>query len=326
MIDTTEIRAQYDLRSLVEQDLGQPPIRSGRAALYKCPFHGEQKGYSLAIWADGYRCFGKCDTAGDHFDWLMTYHGLTFAEALASLNSGAFQASPELKPVIRACSTEPPPQAWQTSAREVVEIAEDWLWSSQGERALTYLLRRGLSAETIHKARLGYIPGGYQQWREIAGLHVPCGISIPWFAADALWAVKVRRAYGEPKYAQIAGGSSHGLYHVDALKPGGTSVFCEGEFDALLVQQEAGSLVSAVTLGSATNRLTARWHAELASQRTIFVSYDQDDAGERGAQRLLSISPRFRELPVPSGKDISDFFHAGGDLYAWVSSAHKGTG
>lgn len=318
MNDTQRIKEGYDLRRIVEQDLRQPPVRSGRASLYKCPFHNEQKGYSLAVWADGYRCFGKCDTGGDLFDWLMNYRRLSFAEALAVLGEHAQESQP-IRPKIETIASEPPPQAWQEVAHRVVTIAEETLWSSEGEPALTYLLeQRGLTTTTICKARLGYIPGDFRDWREIAGLNVPCGICIPWFAADALWAVKVRRASGLPKYVQIAGGSTHGLYNADALYQHTTALFCEGEFDALLVAQESGEWVAPVTLGSATARLTARWYGMLVGHRTLFVSYDRDQAGKRGTERLLKLSPRFRELPLPHGKDISDFYLNGGDICTWL--------
>ncbi len=321
MNDIRQIKENYDLRRLVEQDLGQPPVRSGRASLYKCPFHNEQKGYSLAVWQDGYRCFGACDISGDLFDWLMNYRRLSFPDALAAL--GEQPHTPQrIQQPIHTIASEPPSSAWQESARQVVNIAEETLWSSAGEPALTYLLeQRGLTTATIRKARLGYIPGDFRDWREIAGLNVPCGICIPWFAVDELWAVKVRRGCGLPKYVQIAGGSTHGLYNADALYQHTTALFCEGEFDALLVAQEAGELVAPVTLGSAATRLTARWYGMLVGHRTIFVSYDRDDAGKRGMERLLKLSPRFCELPVPCGKDISDFYLNGGDLYAWLTGA-----
>ena len=152
-------------------------------------------------------------------------------------------------------------------------------------------------------------------------MNVPCGITIPWLAADALWAVKVRRAYGEPKYVQIAGGSSHGLYNADRLHANQVALFCEGEFDALLLEQEAGCLVSPVTLGSAATRLTARWHGELVGHRTILVAYDRDEAGRRGTERLLKLSPRFKSLALPDSKDITDFYLGGGDLYTWIAAA-----
>lgn len=318
MIDTTTIKAQFDLREIVERDLGQPPIRSGRASLYKCPFHQEQKGYSLVVWQNGYRCFGKCDTAGDLFDWLMTYRQLSFTEALEQVGT---DRPSESRQVARQTSlrSEPPPNNWQRRACEVVEQAEEILWSSAGEPALNYLLERGLTSSIIQDARLGYVPGDYRDWRELSALRVPCGITIPWFAADALWAVKVRRATGFPKYVQIAGGSSHGLYGADCLPYHQLALFCEGEFDVLIARQEVGKWICPVSLGSASNRLPVRWQAELSGCRSILVAYDNDEAGIKGAEHLLKISPRFRALKLPFGKDISDFYLQGGDVYEWLS-------
>ena len=317
MIDTQAFKSNYDLRNIVEQDLGSPAIHSGRASLYKCPFHNESKGFSLAVWSDGYRCFGKCDKSGDLFDWLMNFRQLSFTESLSFLDSGHV---PILKiPATRQPVTcEPPNDEWQTSARKVVEMAENILWSSEGEPALTYLLERGLTTTTIQQARLGYIPRDYWDYREIEGLKVPCGITIPWFAYDALWAVKVRRASGEQRYIQIAGGSSHGLYNADSLVGKSSVVFCEGEFDTLILQQEAGKLISSVTLGSATNRLSVRWLSELVSHQHIFVAYDSDTAGKRGTERLLKTSARFQPLSLPDGKDINEYYLHGGDVYSWI--------
>jgi DNA primase len=51
---------------------------------------------------------------------------------------------------------------------------------------------------------------------------------------------------------------------------------------------------------------------------TLLVAYDQDAAGEKGANRLLALSPRFRRIRVPDGKDISEFYLNGGDVYTWT--------
>jgi DNA primase len=279
----------------VEQDLGCAPLRGGRAHLWKCPFHHEQKGFSLAVWEDGYRCFGACDTRGDALDWLMNYRHLRFADAVTVLG-GQVDERPRLPhPGLKSVS-EPPEWSWQHRAEAVVSQAEETLWSDAGEPALHYLLGRGLTTRTIREARLGYVPGDYRSWRTIEGMDVPCGITIPWFASSALWAVKVRRAYGTPKYQQIKGGNVNGLYGADGLGQHKAALFCEGEFDVLLARQEAGDLVAPVTLSSATAMLSARWYAELTHCHTILVAYDRDAAGEKGAQRLLSISPRFREI------------------------------
>lgn len=130
--------------------------------------------------------------------------------------------------------------------------------------------------------------------------------------------MKVRRASYEQRYVQIAGGSSHGLYNADSLVGKSSVVFCEGEFDTLILQQEARGIVSPVTLGSATNRLSVRWLSELVSHQRIFVAYDSDIAGKRGTERLLKTSPRFQQLSLPDSKDINDFYLEGGDVCSWI--------
>lgn len=321
MIDTQHLKATCDLRRLVEQDLGQPATRSGRASLYKCPFHNEQKGFSLAVWSDGYRCFGACDMRGDAIDWLMHYRRLSFTDAAVVLGERITYPTREVVHRGLKSPSEPPEWNWQQRAERIVNLAEEMLWSEIGEPALNYLMGRGLTTRTIRAARLGYVPGDFRGWRTMEGIDVPCGITIPWFAAGALWAVKVRRASGIPKYQQIKGGNVNGLYGADGLSNREIALFCEGEFDALICRQAAGDLVVPVTLSSATVALSSRWYAELTHCHTILVAYDRDTAGEKGANRLLSLSPRFRPVQVPNGKDISEFYLSGGDVYHWIEQA-----
>ena len=322
MIDTQRLKQTCDLRHLVAQDLGPASLRGGRAHLWKCPFHNEQKGYSLAVWQDGYRCFGACDTSGDAIGWLMNYRRLSFREAAAALGERVNDRAAIVRKYLKAPS-EAPEWSWQRRAECVVSQAEEMLWSDIGEPALNYLIGRGLSTRTIRAARLGYVPGDFRAWRVMEGMDVPCGITIPWFAADALWAVKVRRAYGTPKYQQIKGGNVNGLYGADKLVHREIALFCEGEFDALIAGQEAGDLVAPVTLSSATALLSSRWYAELTHCHTLLVAYDRDIAGDKGAKRLLSLSPRFRQITVSHGKDISDFYLNGGDVYGWIETYVK---
>ena len=146
--DIQRLKEQHDLRRIVEQDLGPAPVRGGRAHLWRCPFHNERRGHSLAVWADGYRCFGACDTSGDAIDWLMNYRHLRFAEALAALGTAmpTMPLPPHAEWSVQA-QAEPPDWDWQRQAECVVSQAEDTLWSGTGQRALSWLLeRRGLTA------------------------------------------------------------------------------------------------------------------------------------------------------------------------------------
>ena len=178
MVDTQHLKEHSDLRRLVEQDLGPAPLRGGRAYLWKCPFHNEQKGFSLAVWANGYRCFGACDTSGDALDWLTNYRRLSFVEALRVLGERAENSAPAERKCLKS-PTEPPEWDWQHRAERIVSQAEETLWSEAGEPALHYLTGRGLTTRAIRAARLGYVPvisavgGCWKAWMCPAALPSP---------------------------------------------------------------------------------------------------------------------------------------------------------
>jgi DNA primase len=318
MVDTTHLKTRVDCRQLVEADLGQPPRRGSRAWNWRCPFHHERKGFSLAVWVDGWRCFGACQTGGDAIDWLQRYRGLDFAAACRELDAPETGcpaqprhnlAPPVLRPEPPLTIAQPPPDEWQQAARKIVDEAERTLWQPEGERALAYLRhKRGLFCTTIRQARLGYIPGEYRQWRRLHGLNVPCGITIPWFTNGSLWALKVRRAAGLVRYEQVGSGNQAGcLYWADNLLPGWPALLVEGEFNCLVAWQEAMDLVCPVSLGSASASLNPRWHAALATSPLILACYDQDDAGEKASTRLHDLTARVRFVHVPEGKDLNAY-------------------
>jgi hypothetical protein len=107
---------------------------------------------------------------------------------------------------------DPPPLDWQAKVRQVVDRAEETLWSLRGEPTLDYLTRRGLDAAAIQNAHLGLVPGGHRQWIQMVGMNVPCGIVLPaGLAVTRCWVGESRRETGFPSTCN-AGGSSGGLY------------------------------------------------------------------------------------------------------------------
>lgn len=170
-----DLKASVDLRLLVEQQLGSPATRGARAWNWPCPFHQEQRGASLAVWRDGWRCFGKCDRHGDAVDWLRARQALTFPEAVRALaGAPTVTVATTSETLTRQSPSEPPRAAWQQAAWRVVEAAERRLWAADGAKALAYLRGRGLAEDTIRQARLGFHPGGASH-----KLYAPRGILIP---------------------------------------------------------------------------------------------------------------------------------------------------
>jgi len=144
---------------------------------------------------------------------------------------------------------------------------------------------------------------------------------IPCFVDRTLWYLKVRRPVPPlpgPKYQQVKGGGKRALFGLNHLDGKRVAMICEGEFDALLLWQEAGDLVDVVALGSATARPSPRFLAHLLGASHWPVATDRDDAGEKSAAWWDDFSAGVRRVWPLQGKDLTDFYQAGGDLRAWV--------
>lgn len=333
-INAQEIKARTNLRTLVEADLGKPKFSSKNYDAYPCPFH-HGRGSELAVYDDGFKTWCGCENGGgDAIAWIMAYHKMGFSEACHHITGGnpiQYTGKHKPKPPRPKPGEEPaqpPAREWQQKARKVVSIAEANLWSDEGKRAMSYLKeQRGLTEATIKEARLGYIPGQPTQWKTISELSVPCGILIPHFADGELWAVKVRRATGTPKYVGIKGGSSSGLYWSDKIIPGDSILITEGEFDCLLAWQLANFITSPVALGSASNHsVNPRWYSKLITSPLLLVRMDNDNAGQKAQRELAKISRAVRLIQVPEEKDITDYHQRMNNpvaVFRWIEEQVK---
>lgn len=325
-IDTDTLRANTDLLTLAGRDTRLK--RVGAWHIGPCPFCGGHDRFNVK--PDRWYCRG-CggDKYHDALDYVARRERLDlrrdFRRACALL--GTAEALPvRPRPPAPAPIPErsgPPPAEWQSQARAVLSECESALWGEHGERARAWLHGRGLSDDTLRRWRVGYVPGKYDEWRTMGRLSVPCGVVIPCEIAGAIWYVKVRRAVGEPKYIHVKG-SRPALFGAETFAGHDVAVLCEGEFDAMLLAQEAGDLAGVATMGSATASLDlTAWGAYLLPVARLLIAYDADDAGRNGAQRLAELTARARRVRLPrvrpGDKDITDFHRAGGKLRDWLA-------
>ncbi|MDE3073877.1 MAG: toprim domain-containing protein [Chloroflexota bacterium] len=345
--EIASLLARTDLAELVGVSRGWFKVASRRRGgeLHgPCPFCGGDDRFWVLPQAEPahWACRQCAPKGGDAVDFVRTRDNCSFPEAIRTLQSLAGD-----EPLPRAGGPEaegPPTAAWQAHAEAFTEWCAQQLWGEAGAAVRGYLAGRGLTEATIRRARLGLCPD--MLWRERADwglapetrangqpkrLWLPRGLVIPVTVDGMPWGMRIRRpvegdalaaVMGAPfgsadgKYVYVAG-SRPALFGADTLPGRPVVVLCEGELDALLLQQEAGDLVGVATLGSASARLRGASLWALRHARHVLLAYDTDAAGQAGAGALESLSARMRRVSVPA-KDLTALHQAGGSVRAWA--------
>lgn len=114
-----------------------------------------------------------------------------------------------------------------------------------------------------------------------------------------------------PKYKYEAGSTAH-LFNAHKLDQKHSVIICEGEMDALRLES-AGYIAVTSTGGAGTFK--DEWLPLLAG-KDLYVSYDNDEAGLKGATKLLTKLPaKMVLIPRAEGvKDITDYLKIGGSF------------
>ncbi|MBK8021107.1 MAG: toprim domain-containing protein [Chloroflexi bacterium] len=329
------LKRAVDLRDLFLERYPGRFRRSGRWLYGSSPYRRDEHP-SFAVNEDVYIDFATGEH-GDELDFLMREQGMTFREAVEALEAraGIVEVSRppgHAQPRPSPRRADPPSAAWQEVMRAECQRAQAYLFSNRRDarRALRWLMARGLKRTTIRRAGLGFNPA----WRQTRLVEreserrvlIAPGVVIPCTVGGALGAVHirtlpdvVRTAEDLPKYLYVRGSKTGGMYNGDALVEGCTVLMVEGEFDALLAQQELGEQAVVVTLGSAANRLPQQWLARLQAARRVYSCFDNDEAGARAAANLATqLGEKHRALALKQGKDITDYVvQYKGDLLDW---------
>ncbi len=103
-------------------------------------------------------------------------------------------------------------------------------------------------------------------------------------------------------------------------------VICEGEFDRLVLEDHD---IAAVTSTGGAGVFRPEWAEALNGTRELYLCFDRDEAGRRGAERLARLLPHAKVIELPNevgeGGDITDYFvrlkHTTGDFLSLLSAA-----
>lgn len=309
-----------------------------------CPFHGE-KSPSFSVRPDKgfYHCFG-CGAGGNVITFLMNYEHLTFPEALEKLAHRANIPLPEeeMTPQQRAR------EAHRQRLYEVNQMAETFFYNcltktEMGKVGLDYLLKRGLTRDTIERFKLGFAPNSWDKLYtsflehgveekillELNLIRKSDGKIYDFFRNRVMFPIHDGRGrtigfggrildndasmakYMNSPESPIFDKGKH-LFAFDqaykSIRQSKQAILVEGYMDVISAHNKGVTNVVA-SLGTA---YTVD-HGKLLTRQAeeIVLAYDMDGAGQKAAKRAIELLQntdfKVRVLAMPDGKDPDDY-------------------
>jgi len=336
-----EIRQHTDLVDVVGEYLSLE--RRGKNMVGLCPFHSEKTpSFTVSPEKQLFHCFG-CAASGNVFSFIMQMDNLTFPEAAKFLAGRAGIKIPEQK--------SPSPAVDDLKARiyKLNNLAAKYFVyclnnTSQGRKALEYLLNRGVEQTTIEQFMIGFAPAEWTGFYKFAtkkgvspDLLVKAGLASPGrekghydrFRNRIIFPIfdisgKVAGFGGRllngaekqgPKYLNSPetpvfdkGSILYGMNLArEWIRREKVAIVMEGYTDVITAFQ-AGIKNVVASLGTSLTTNQARSLRSQAS--TVITAYDSDSAGEAATWRGLSILQstgclvQVAELPEGSDPDV----------------------
>ena len=315
--------------------------RSGRNFFGRCPFHNEKTpSFSVSPDKQIYHCFG-CGAGGNVINFIMEHERLDF---LSSVKLLADRANIH----IETDPTEPRKKDDRASIYNMHEIAcrvfERELNDSSAKSAKDYLLKRGLTEETLKTFRVGFAP---DRWDAVNLEVMKLGLSQDVLTHSGLLMQKNGggyydrfrnrimfpimdingkaqafggRIFGDAEGAKYMNSPETPIYHKgktlfglnqsrDEIRTSRTAILVEGYMDLIRLYQEGFANVVAGT-GTAFTPEQASLVKRFADK--VLVCYDGDSAGQKAAQKagmtLLDKGLDVRIIRLPQGEDPDSFF------------------
>ncbi len=345
---TEEIKQKIDIVELVGEYVKMN--QSGSNWKGRCPFHAE-KTPSFMVSRDKqiWHCFG-CGEGGDIFTFIQKIEGLEFPEALRLLGDRAGVVIERQDPAV---------VSQRNRLIDVHRFVTNYYHkvltdSNQAQAARDYLAQRGIDQVAIDTWQLGYAPDSWDQTSKILQQKgfteqeiFLAGLSIQRDKRDGFYdrfrgrlmfpicdhqgyvvGFSARSLDPEAKEAKYINTPQTPLYNKsavllgldkakDAIRTTKEVVVVEGNVDVLTPHQFGEKNVVA-PCGTALTDAHARLLKRYAP--TVVLSFDQDDAGLRAAEKgiatALSNGLQVRVMTLADGQDPDSFIRAEG-IDAW---------
>lgn len=335
-----ELNARNPIEDVVSQYVQL--TRRGSNLFGLCPFHSEKTpSFSVAPDKGIYYCFG-CHKGGGPVNFIMEIEGLDYPDAVRFLAKRAGLEVPEDAEYRSAYKKQ---ERLRNLCKEAARFYRQELFAPGGQAARDYLVRRGVSSQTVSRFGLGYSPDawsalldtmtkkGYTKEELLdAGLALKSqkGSCYDRFRNRLMFPIIDVRGnvigFGgrvmddsKPKYLNSPETSifnkRKNLFALNVAKKtkAGMLILTEGYMDAIALHQY-GFDCAVASLGTA---LTEE-HAQLLAKYTkqVVLTYDGDEAGQNATRRAIPMLERaglqVKILRMQGAKDPDEFLKAYG--------------
>ena len=330
-----------------------------------CPFHGEKTpSFHVDVNQKFYYCFG-CHKGGNIISFVMEMEKLPYSEALISI---AKKMSIPIK-YKNGENNNSDFHKKNDEAEKYIDLYERTasmfhyflLETQQGKKALDYVIKRGLTRETIEKFKLGYAPAD-RKWLKVflrkknysddflnkSGLFSSKYPDYSFFSDRLMFPIFNRRgqvvAFGgrvippadesQRKYLNsgelIQFKKKETLFGFnfakDAIRREKKVILCEGNMDVIAYHQ-CGLNYAVATLGTAFTEEHVKMLQGFVADGAVYLSFDSDGAGQAATWKAIKLC-RQHDLTVKiirlqGGKDPAEIMlkYGAENLTAQVNNA-----
>ena len=333
-----ELRSRVDIVSVVEQYVTLK--RSSSSSMVGlCPFHNEK---TPSFHVDGQKqlfyCFG-CGAGGDAITFLMKMQNMSYPEAVTFLAESVGMTVPT-RDTFDSEITQLRKTILEMN-KKAARFFHECLFRPEGQKALEYITRRGLSKNTLIRFGIGYSPAGwtglYEKLREwgykdeqikASGLVITpqkndgrsrifdrfrdrvmfpiidANGNVIGFGGRSMDPNDPAKYLNSPEVITFRKGNN--LYALNYAKSTKKDclILCEGYMDVIAMHQ-AGFDNAVAGLGTALTPEQGRLLNTYTDR--VVLCYDNDEAGRKATQRsmqvLSSLDLNVRVLTLRGGKD-----------------------
>jgi len=311
-----------------------------------CPFHNEKTpSFSVSSSKKFYYCFG-CHASGTVFNFIMNMEKLSYPESVEFLAKRAGVRLTYTDGGSETQRTDPNAKLKDEYKNLYTRVAGSFHYmltqTESGKFAFDYICKRGITAETIEKFKLGYSPADRKWLRKFlesknytkdfldnSGLFSKKYPEIAFFSDRLMFPIFDRKgdvvamggrflrgdASKSPKYLNsgdlIQYHKGETLYAFNfarqAVREKKAVIFCEGYMDCIAYHQ-CGIEWAVAPLGTALTEEQVRMVKPFVE--TVYLSFDADGAGQNATKRAILMCRRMditvKVIRLHGGKDPAE--------------------